>query len=57
MKFSEVAVGQQFKANGTTYTKTDTVKVSCCRSVNAKETASGNNVFIDVNQEVELVTE
>jgi hypothetical protein len=37
--FSELSVGQQFKAQGldTLYKKTETVKISCCKSINAEE--------------------
>jgi hypothetical protein len=33
--FSEIAVGSQFTVNGIEYVKTDTVRVSCCQSINA----------------------
>lgn len=37
--FSELSVGQQFKAQGSdvVYKKIDTVKISCCKSINAEE--------------------
>jgi hypothetical protein len=37
--FSELNVGQQFKAQGSDilYKKTDTIKISCCKSINAEE--------------------
>jgi hypothetical protein len=37
--FSELSVGQQFKAQGSEllYIKTETVKISCCKSINAEE--------------------
>lgn len=33
--FAEVPVGSKFTVNGLEYTKTATVKVSCCQSINA----------------------
>jgi hypothetical protein len=33
--FAEVPVGTNFTVNGLEYTKTETVKVSCCQSINA----------------------
>ena len=57
MKFSEVQVGQKIKFNGIEYTKTDAVKVSCCKSLNAVKLEDGQKVMIRTNDEVELVTE
>lgn len=33
--FAEIAVGSQFFVNGIEYVKTETVRVSCCQSINA----------------------
>ena len=55
MKFSELAVGDKFIANGTEYVKTDTVKVSCCKSVNAKQTSNNATLMINADTEVEQV--
>lgn len=33
--FSDIPVGSQFTVNGIEYIKTDTVRVSCCQSINA----------------------
>lgn len=33
--FSEVGVGTKFSVNGLEYIKVDTVRVSCCQSINA----------------------
>ncbi len=33
--FAEIAVGSQFVVNGLEYVKTETVRVSCCQSINA----------------------
>jgi hypothetical protein len=57
MKFSEVSVGQKFKVNEVTFAKTEQVKVSCCRSVNALKQENNEKVFFKPDQEVELVTE
>jgi hypothetical protein len=34
VKLSELKTGDRFQVNGSTYVKTDEVKVSCCRSIN-----------------------
>lgn len=57
MKFAEVAVGQKFKFNNIEYTKTDEIKVSCCKRLNAVNNADQNKIMVSPNQEVELVTE
>jgi hypothetical protein len=57
MKFSEVTVGQKFTMNNIEYTKTESVKVSCCKSVNAVKVDGGEKTMIKPNDEVELVTE
>jgi hypothetical protein len=33
--FGELVTGDKFTVNGAEYTKVDTVKVSCCQSINA----------------------
>jgi hypothetical protein len=55
MKFSELAVGQKFTANGTEYVKTDTVKVSCCKSVNCQKTSDNTKHMVQPDTTVELV--
>lgn len=57
MKFSELAVGQKFNINGTEYQKTETQKVSCCKSLNAIKIANNEKVMIKPVQEVEVVAE
>lgn len=57
MKFSEVAVGQKFRMNNIEYTKTEAVKVSCCKSLNAVKLENGEKAMVRPNDEVELVTE
>lgn len=55
-KFSELAVGERFTLNGVEYIKTQEVRVSCCRSVNAQlindannKTFVGGNTVVNVN--------
>lgn len=57
MKFSEVTVGQKFKANNITYIKTEPQKVSCCKTLNAMNPENNQKVMIKPNDEVEIVTE
>jgi hypothetical protein len=54
-KFSEIAEGETFTHKGIEYKKTATVKVSCCRSINAHATANEKNTtFLSPNVEVEV---
>lgn len=54
-QFSELAIGSKFTLDNKQYTKTQPIKVSCCRSVNALETAnSGNKIFVKPQQEVQV---
>ena len=39
-KFSELNVNDRFFVNGTEYVKTETVRVSCCKSINAHEASN-----------------
>jgi hypothetical protein len=49
-KFSELAVGERFTLNGMEYIKTQEVKVSCCRSINAQAVNDVNNkTFVGTN--------
>lgn len=55
VKFSDVANGTQFVANGIEYIKTETVKISCCRSINAHAVGNeANTTFITPNADVEV---
>ena len=47
--FGEVAVGEKFSVNGSEYIKVNTVKVSCCQSINAhlSDNANGRVFFTD----------
>lgn len=42
--FQELSVGERFIFNGQEYIKTEDVRISCCRSVNAKAVTDSNNV-------------
>lgn len=45
--FSEVAVGTVFTLNGTSYMKTQDVRISCCKTINATaSTDSNNRIFV-----------
>jgi hypothetical protein len=55
MKFSELAVGDKFTFNGTEYVKTETVKVSCCKSVNCMKTADNSKTMVNPDSAVEQV--
>lgn len=57
MTFAELTVGQKFKYNNTTYTKTEPQKVSCCKTLNAVNLDNNEKVMIKPNDAVELVTE
>lgn len=41
--FSDVSVGGRFTMNGLDYIKTDTIRVSCCKSINAQAVNDPNN--------------
>ena len=41
--FSEIPVGSKFYVDGIEYTKIDTVRISCCQSINAHATTDINN--------------
>lgn len=54
-QFKDVAENEVFKFNNLEYKKITAVKISCCRSINAEETANSNNkTFIQPLQEVEV---
>jgi len=55
-KFNELENGQKFTFNGIEYEKMAAVKVSCCRSINAKNISNEQQqTFIAPNQEVETI--
>lgn len=41
-QFSEIAVGQKFTVGSVEYIKTEEVRVSCCRSINAQLATDSN---------------
>jgi hypothetical protein len=53
--FKDIVENETFAFNGIEYVKIPTVKISCCRSVNAKAKDNENNrVYIQPSQEVEV---
>jgi hypothetical protein len=56
MKFSELAVGDQFKYKNVTYTKTQAQKVSCCKTLNAVNLSNNQKTMIKPTEEVEKIT-
>jgi hypothetical protein len=55
MKFSQLAVGEQFTYKGKTYTKTEPQKVSCCKTLNALDLTENKKIMIKPVEEVEKV--
>ena len=55
MKFSELAVGDQFTFKNVTYTKTEPQKVSCCKVLNAVNLSNNQKVMIKPVENVEKV--
>jgi hypothetical protein len=55
MKFSELAVGDQFKYKNVLYTKTQPQKVSCCKTLNAVNLSNNQKVMVKPVEEVEKV--
>lgn len=53
-QFKDLVEGEIFKHNNLEYKKIASVKVSCCRSINAEDTTnSSNKTFIQPLVEVE----
>jgi len=55
MKFSQLAVGEQFIYKNTTYTKTEPQKISCCKTLNAINLSNNQKVMIKPIENVEKV--
>jgi hypothetical protein len=56
MKFHEVPVGEKFKYNNIEYTKTEEVRVSCCKiKENCQEINSGAKAVLKPMDEVEKI--
>lgn len=54
-KFSELSIGNRFIMNNVEYTKSQPIKISCCKSVNAFVASQpGNKIFVQPNQEVKV---
>ena len=45
-QFKDILEGELFKHNNLEYKKIASVKVSCCRSINAEETTNTNNKIL-----------
>lgn len=57
-KFNELTDGEKFKLNEIEYEKIPAIKVSCCRSINAKNIANEQQqTFVQPNQEVEVISQ
>jgi hypothetical protein len=57
-KFSELENGEKFKVKEIEYEKIAAVKISCCRSINAKNTSNEQQqIFVTPNQEVETISQ
>jgi hypothetical protein len=56
MKFSELSVGDQFKYKDVLYTKVESQKVSCCKTLNAVNLSNNQKVMIKTNESVEKVS-
>jgi hypothetical protein len=55
VQFKDVAENTVFKSNGIEYKKIGTVKISCCRSINAEQVDNpAQRTFVPPNTEVEV---
>lgn len=55
IKFNEVTEGAIFTKEGIEFKKIPLVKISCCRSINAEQTANASErIFVSPNDEVEV---
>lgn len=55
VRLADIAEGSLFTKDGVEFKKLPTVKISCCRSINAEQTENTNNrVFINPDDEVEV---
>lgn len=53
--FSELQNGQQFKYNNKNYVKIQTVKITCCKSVNSQAVDNPKDrLFLQPNTKVEV---
>lgn len=51
--FGSLAVNSTFVYNGVNYVKTETVRVSCCKSVNAVNAQSSERVYMADDTQVQ----
>lgn len=52
--FGSLAVNAPFIYNGVNYTKTETVRISCCKSVNAVNLQSSERVYLSDDTTVQI---
>lgn len=53
-KFDSLGIGDKFKIDNIEYEKIQSVKISCCQSVNAKKLENNTTIFIVPNSDVEV---
>lgn len=54
-QFKDVLVDEKFKINDVEYVKINAVKISCCKAINAQQTADSNSkTFFQPLAEVEV---
>lgn len=55
-KFGELSDGSKFKINDVEYEKIAAIKISCCKSINAKSTANeSQTTYIQPSTDVEAI--
>jgi hypothetical protein len=55
VQFKDVSVGSEFTMNSIKYKKIDSIKISCCRSVNAHATSDASQkTFVQPATEVQI---
>lgn len=55
VQFKDLEVNKTFKVNDVTYTKIEAVKISCCKSINAKKVDNeSETIFIPPSVEVDV---
>lgn len=54
-QFKDVLVDEKFKINDVEYVKINAVKISCCKAINAQQTADSNSkTFVQPLIEVDV---
>lgn len=51
--FGSLAVNTNFVYNGADYIKTETVRVSCCKSVNAVNVQSAERIYVSDDTQIQ----